>query len=40
MCPELGHVWITSLCVKVRVVHFTGVECVPSVEQVGQFEAC
>lgn len=40
MCPELGRVWITTLCVKVREVHFRGAECVLSVEQVGQFKTC
>jgi hypothetical protein len=40
MCPELGCVWITMLCVKVKEVHFTGIEFVLSVEQVGWFEAC
>ena len=40
MCPELGRVWITMLCVKAREVHFTGVECVLSVEQVRRFETC
>jgi len=40
MCPELGCVWITTLCVKVTEVHFTGVEYVLCVEQVGQFKTC
>jgi hypothetical protein len=40
ICPELGCVWITKLCVKVREVHFTGVEYVPSVELVGWFKMC
>jgi len=40
MCPELGHVWIATLCVKGREVHFTGVECVLSVEQEGRFKTC
>jgi hypothetical protein len=32
--------WITTLCVKVREVRFTSVECVLSVEQVGRFKTC
>jgi len=40
MYSDIGRVWITSLCVKVREVHFTGAECVLSVEQVGRLEAC